>query len=552
MTILTIITSILLLCTAPAAADNGTSDNTYYYGLYRDLRESDPAAAAGYAERYLSGTALPAADTCAAEACVFLSDWYGYDNFLYSKGIQWRQQALSCYRLLGDRRNCAETDFQLAVLYLELEQYHKTLTHTTDAIRYFESSDTDIDRTLQCWNLLGIVYSICEDEQKSREYFGKYLEGARRAKDSLSIVNALHNLAIAFPQDSILTSSLADESVRLCEKTADTAKLCRLHLSLSSECLADGNIAKSSEHLARALPLLRNADDSGRYLLNRALVLHEQGQPDSAVSCARRALGCFSKGEFSSARKICYGLLSDILSGQGDWQAAYMAQKEYLDIEKAGNSDKVFLELFKAENSIRALNEQERLRERRLRTVTAATAAAFLLLTALLTAVYLIKRKALILKQQQSELAGRNEILELRRLQQYNIDRITDEIVDKLSGLGSQIKDIPTRNKISGICTELINARDNEQWKSMSTLVPEFNSSFFKNLLKEYPDLTVNERRLCALLNLNLSTKEISEITRQSPHSINVARSRLRTKLGIGTSTSLQEFLSKFNEDTTR
>lgn len=551
MTILTIITSLLLLCTAPAAADNGTSDNTYYYGLYRDLRESDPKAAAEYAERYLSGMLLPSADTCAAEACVFLSDWYGYERFLYSKGIQWREEALACYRLLGDRHNCAETDFQLAVLYLELEQYHKTLIHTTDAIRYFESAGTDIDRTLQCWNLLGIVYSICEDEQKSREYFGKYLDGARRAKDSLSIVNALHNLAIAFPQDSILTSSLADESVRLCEKTADTAKLCRLHLSLSSECLAGGNVAKSSAHLAKALPLLRNADDSGRYLLNKALVLHKQGQPDSAVSCAREALGCFSKGEFDSARKICYGLLSDILSGQGDWKAAYIAQKDYIDIEKADNVDKVFLELFKAENSIRALNEQERLRERRLRTVTAVTAAAFLLLTAILTAVFLIKRKALILKQQQNELAGRNEILELRRLQQYNIERITDEIIGKLSALGSQIKDVPTRNRISGICTELLNARDNEQWKSMSTLVPEFNSSFFRNLLKEYPDLTVNERRLCALLNLNLSTKEISEITRQSPHSINVARSRLRTKLGIGTSTSLQKFLSRFNEDIT-
>lgn len=49
-------------------------------------------------------------------------------------------------------------------------------------------------------------------------------------------------------------------------------------------------------------------------------------------------------------------------------------------------------------------------------------------------------------------------------------------------------------------------------------------------------------------LNMNLTTKEISEITRQSPHSINIARARLRSKFNLtGKETSLQEFLSRYN-----
>ena len=53
---------------------------------------------------------------------------------------------------------------------------------------------------------------------------------------------------------------------------------------------------------------------------------------------------------------------------------------------------------------------------------------------------------------------------------------------------------------------------------------------------------------LCALLNMNMTTKEISEITRQSPHSINIARARLRSKFNLtGKTTSLQEFLSRYN-----
>lgn len=70
----------------------------------------------------------------------------------------------------------------------------------------------------------------------------------------------------------------------------------------------------------------------------------------------------------------------------------------------------------------------------------------------------------------------------------------------------------------------------------------------YKKLIKEFPDLTVNERRLCALLSINMSTKEISDITRQSAHSINMARSRLRKKFGLtNRQASIQEFLQKYN-----
>ena len=67
---------------------------------------------------------------------------------------------------------------------------------------------------------------------------------------------------------------------------------------------------------------------------------------------------------------------------------------------------------------------------------------------------------------------------------------------------------------------------------------------FYKALNKKFPDLTNNERKLCAFLRLNMSTKEISAITFQSVHSITIARSRLRKKLNITHSDiSLTDFL---------
>jgi DNA-binding CsgD family transcriptional regulator len=64
-------------------------------------------------------------------------------------------------------------------------------------------------------------------------------------------------------------------------------------------------------------------------------------------------------------------------------------------------------------------------------------------------------------------------------------------------------------------------------------------------LQQQFPDLSPNERRLCAFLRLNMSSKEISTITGQSIHSIQVARTRLRKKLQLTHSEQgLIEFLA--------
>ena len=84
-------------------------------------------------------------------------------------------------------------------------------------------------------------------------------------------------------------------------------------------------------------------------------------------------------------------------------------------------------------------------------------------------------------------------------------------------------------------------------WVEVETTLVGMNDVFFDNLLKEFPNLTKNERKLCTLIHMNLSTKEIANITHQSTGSINVARSRLRQKFGLTDSdVSLIAFLDRF------
>jgi len=66
---------------------------------------------------------------------------------------------------------------------------------------------------------------------------------------------------------------------------------------------------------------------------------------------------------------------------------------------------------------------------------------------------------------------------------------------------------------------------------------------FFEQLKLRYPSLTPNERRLCAFLKLQLSTKEIATITGQSLRAVEIGRTRLRKKLQLtNADVSLSDF----------
>jgi len=80
-------------------------------------------------------------------------------------------------------------------------------------------------------------------------------------------------------------------------------------------------------------------------------------------------------------------------------------------------------------------------------------------------------------------------------------------------------------------------------WTEFELRFQQVYNDFYDKLQEKFPNLSSNEKKLCAFLKLNMTTKEISAITYQSVNSIVVARSRLRKKLDIETEESLISYL---------
>ncbi len=91
--------------------------------------------------------------------------------------------------------------------------------------------------------------------------------------------------------------------------------------------------------------------------------------------------------------------------------------------------------------------------------------------------------------------------------------------------------------------------KDNDTEMFWSTYHNNFDlihKNFFRNLHMHFPDLTQNDMKICALLRLNLNTKDIAEFTHLSVRGVEGARYRLRKKLGLPSDKSLNDFLLEF------
>lgn len=94
-----------------------------------------------------------------------------------------------------------------------------------------------------------------------------------------------------------------------------------------------------------------------------------------------------------------------------------------------------------------------------------------------------------------------------------------------------------------------INGKE-KMWELFSMQFEMTNRKFLDLLSKRHPALTKSEKRICAFMLINLSTKEIAELLGRSPRTVDVTKYNIRKKLGITIST--EEYLRQVAEEGAR
>lgn len=124
------------------------------------------------------------------------------------------------------------------------------------------------------------------------------------------------------------------------------------------------------------------------------------------------------------------------------------------------------------------------------------------------------------------------------------INNLLTARLDKIKNLAKK-QSLGMLSAINEMVEDIATIRETNSWEQFNDHFLLINPAFGNTLLAKHPDLSPSEIKLCMLLRLNISTKEIAAIACQTYDSIRVSRTRLRKKLDLDNEDGLVIYLMK-------
>jgi tetratricopeptide (TPR) repeat protein len=211
----------------------------------------------------------------------------------------------------------------------------------------------------------------------------------------------------------------------------------------------------------------------------------------------------------------------------------------------------------KREQQIAALETQNKLKGTR----NAALGFSFLLILGIVSLLWVRQRTQ---QQQEIKMLEKDKIITEQELEasilesEYLKKELTnyalhisqkndflDQIKSEMAEVKSKINNNDAIKHINQMGSKIYqNTAVSKETEEFQAHVEQVCEGFFKRLDDKFPDLTEQEKRLAALVRLNLSSKDIANIFNISPKSVDQGRYRLRKKLDLDSQTNLTQYLN--------
>lgn len=439
-----------------------------------------------------------------------------------------------------------------------LGDYKKSANLNFQALAIFEKID-DHKGISEAFNRIGYDYYIQGFHDKALEYYTQTLEISREIKDLDGISRGLNNVAIVYAAkgESKLAKTYFKESVEINKILDKQSWVAINYLNLGSLYRMEEKYDTAIYYLNRSVNImsrLNNRQKLPDVYYGLAMYYRDFGKIDSSLYYAKLTyqLGIENKQK----NKVFIGakLLSTLFEKQHNFENAFTYSKIESEMKDSLSTERSMarishLELLYGYDKA----EQENKIEQQRREYILIFIGAAIVFSLLALVIFIIARNRLKTKNEEIERRQLNLELEIRNKElAANVmtlirkNEILSGIGDKLMNIQNDAVKNETKFAIKKIAKELQQSTDNEIWDEFELRFKQVHGEFYDKLLVQFPDLTPNEHRLCAFLRLNMSSKEISELTGQRTDTLEIARWRLRKKLRItNTKTNLVTFLSK-------
>lgn len=544
---------------AQSIASKSLENNFDNFDKYKS---SDSTQALHYAELIAADLDSTAIIPRAAEVYDYLATHNEYTLHKYHKALTLRERSQRIYNSTNDIASLIRTNAHLGRLYLRNGDYHNAYSHSTEALTLGREHGDSLSVREAYLVLEQVTYYYHHDLDMAMEYNRLVADKYTTRDEASQAVRALNN-RFNYDITSDEATDITQRAELICEEYNLNDLLVNVYLNLAMYELQTEDTASAATYLDKAKALISTFKEEGYYYSARGFYHLMTGNSTQAIIDLRRSIELLNNGDFDSKNVHSYFLLQDIYRNEGRYREAYDALKAFSETyTRQHNTDNV-IELSLLINDMelkQATEERERLEREHLLTQqhTKAIIYTYILILIIVISIgmliysrYRLERKNRQLQREQAEqeLRYKNEIIKIQRLQQYQERNNMDKLSEELNRTANITDNKEMRNELRRVIRQLQQRGADNDWADVEITLASANDTLYANLLKEYPNLTKNERKLCTLIHMKLSTKEIANITHQSIGSINVARSRLRQKFGITDSDiSLIAFLDRFKE----
>jgi len=461
-------------------------------------------------------------------------------------------------------------DYGKAIAYNNLGIYYRTKGIYDMSIDYFFNSLeimeklNDINGIARSYNLIGIIYYYLENYELSLEYYNKALEINIKQQDQKWIAGNSNNVGMIYEIMGDYSKALEyyfkalETNIELNNK----AWIANNYGNIGSLYLKMGN-PKSIDYFFKRLKIKQEQKDIDGLARSNYLIGNYYNTQKKYKKALPYLLTSFEQANsinsLPHARNTAHAL-SVSYEGLKQYKDAFYYHELYKSLNDSlkikSNAEKITrMEMqynFRKDQRLQALEDQK--------TELFQTFLAILLIFMILIAILLYSRQRAIVKKQklmrttlklenqllQEELENKNN--SLQDTVKYLV--IKNELITSVSEKLNLIKPSFTSENqriINEAIMELQSSIDSDIWDEFEVRFNQVHTDFYYKLSIAHPELTSNDKKLCAFLRLNMSTREIATLTNQSVSSLETARTRLRKKLNISNkSISLPEYLSQF------
>lgn len=422
--------------------------------------------------------------------------------------------------------------------YFNIDNHTKALDYYTKSLKVVEKLGMlnphypYNEKKMILINNIGSAYLSSYQFHKAHEYFEQALAMNLQVDKPAFTASICNNLGIVAKERRQFEEAFRyyAKALLIRQQLEDTAGMAQTYNNIGDAQMLTGNYAKAKQTLLQAQSL-------------------------------SKAIGNV-KSEMKAAN-----FLTQVFENLGDYSNALRLYKRFkvlhdsiISNEQVQNSAKLELRyLFEKQQKEAELGQQILLAAKERKALIYMVISAFLLSS--LVILFLLNRQQrsriakALLEQQRLDLESKNLTLEKQNLEmekqqlQRDLEFRNKELsthvlylIEKnefIASLINKLLDYKTLQdpEMKGLTEDLLMEMqanvDNKLWNEFEMRFQQVHQDFYQKLLAKFPDLSPNEIKICAFLKLNMTTKDISSITFQSIKSIQVARNRLRRKMGI-------------------